>query len=840
MVAASAPLRALCCALALVTALAACTAGEAPQPQAATPDAPGTPNEVRMATGAGDVQVDPAALAAAQQWIAESSGLSEELQSELFLAAAQTGRGLTHLTFAQQHDGVPVRGAVFVVHVTDEGQVLGASQSLTETLPADDATEELTAEEAAELAVKAVPGTTTGQASTRPTWLEVGTALRLGWEVLVTTSDPPANHAVVIDATTGEVLSVDPLTVESRTPPGVRPTAVTPPARTGARALAQAGSACDAPAAPSACIFVVDPIYASGDPGISPEEADAVLVGVPLENLSDPSAGILAGRYAAVPPAIADTFAAPDGVWGAGGRDGGPAFEGGMTYYWIDYTQRFVQSLGFSYHAGSPVGIVPLDPSVVDNAFYLFVEDRIHMGAGSDGVDEGEDAQGIIHEYGHALLQAAVPNIVSPEGGAFHESFADLLSVLVTLEFRNGDIGCLFHWAERGACIRRIDTDLTYPDDLRFEVHADGEIFNGAVWDVFEAVLARDTGLAPGDCQQPDNPCGAVRDEVLATLLGSLPFLTPQLDLADAASAFAAADLALFDGRNAAEIAGAFAAHGLDAGGTPAIQVEGLGPGRPAGPAVALKVQHSYRGDLDIGIDVTDAAGGVLCEAIVMTPDPSDAGDNVTGLFDLAGSGCEQHLPPGPEAVWTLTVADTLPEDEGVLLGYTVMDGTNRYPAPGLPVPIPDADPAGIRVAVGGPAPGPASSDVLEEGATASGAVSVALDISHTYVGDLQVRVGVVDVASRTVRCAVDVRNPDPSDSTADLVGIVDAGSCTGFYPPSLQQPWVLLVVDTAALDVGSIQRFEVRGPDGQQFIAEGPVPIPDADPSGAVLVVSG
>src|SRR3712207_7286232 len=53
---------------------------------------------------------------------------------------------------------------------------------------------------------------------------------------------------------------------------------------------------------------------------------------------------------------------------------------------------------------------------------------RIHLGVGSNGISEGEDAQGIIHEYGHALLQAAVPDITSVEGGRSEEHTSELQS----------------------------------------------------------------------------------------------------------------------------------------------------------------------------------------------------------------------------------------------------------------------------------------------------------------------------------------------------------------------------------------------------------------------------
>ena len=52
---------------------------------------------------------------------------------------------------------------------------------------------------------------------------------------------------------------------------------------------------------------------------------------------------------------------------------------------------------------------------------------------------------------------------------------------------------------------------------------------------------------------------------------------------------------------------------------------------------------------------------------------------------------------------------------------------------------------------------------------------------------------------------------------------------CAQFFPPSAAAAWFLEVVDTAAIDEGTIQRFEVFAPDGSLVgSADVPVAIPD------------
>ena len=854
-----APTRALAVLVVIVLMAAACTSGDEPAEEGSPTDPsedaatvedptdegpsgedtdPGAVTPIPLVDGA-EIDVDADVLQAAQDWIDTESGLTDMLREEIFLASATQTQDVHHLTYVQQHGDVSVRGAQFIVHIRESGEVIGASQSLTETLPGDGTTEELTPAEAAEVAVKAVPGTATGDPIVEATWLERGRELRLGWEVLVATSGPPSNYAVVVDATTGDVLSVDRLATDAGTPRASKLARTNP-----AREVAQAGG-CNAPAPPSACIFVVDPIYASGNPAIDPGQANATLVGVPLANLTNPADGNLVGRYAQLAAPLLDIYNDPDNVFGEGGRGGQDiTFEAAMTYYWIDYTQGLLQALGYDYHADDPVDFVPIEPEFPDNAFYLFVEDRIHMGDAPDGVREAEDAQGVIHEYGHALLQAAVPNIISDEGGAFHEGFSDLVSVFTTLEFRNGDVGCLFHWAERGRCIRRVDTDLRYPDDLRFEVHLDAEIYTGAVWDVFEGVLARDTGLTPSDCQdRSTNPCSAVRGEVYGTLLGSLPFLTPQLDLADAAAAFAASDQAFYGGRNADVIADAFAAHGLDATGSPGVQVMsagGLMDFERSDAQVALKITHEFRGDLQVDLGVADPSGNLLCQLSLKSPDGQDGADNITGRFDLVGTECEAHLPPSPDRQFLLRVIDTFELDVGTLEQFTVIHNGVRYAAAGLPLSIPDADQQGIVAAIGDTAPQGATpmDDTPAEPVTA-GTVEADITIDHTYIGDLLVQVAVLDSAAGTVACREDVLTPNPEDSTDGFQTTVDLSRCAGFYPPTANLVWFLRVVDNAGLDEGSVVGFELRGPDGVVRTTSLPAAIPDNDPEGVLLPVA-
>jgi hypothetical protein len=92
-------------------------------------------------------------------------------------------------------------------------------------------------------------------------------------------------------------------------------------------------------------------------------------------------------------------------------------FEEVMVYYHVDTTQRKIQSLGFT----GPMGIyerpIPAHAHFFPgcNAFYDPGSKGIHFGdfddlsCGVPPADAGEDADVIVHEYGHALQDDQVP-----------------------------------------------------------------------------------------------------------------------------------------------------------------------------------------------------------------------------------------------------------------------------------------------------------------------------------------------------------------------------------------------------------------------------------------------
>jgi hypothetical protein len=201
--------------------------------------------------------------------------------------------------------------------------------------------------------------------------------------------------------------------------------------------------------------------------------------------------GTLSGAYAKV---ISETGKAATGTSFIYTRDQ-DQFEQVMGYYWVTRAQLYIQSLGF----GSTLPAVNKRQQLLrinqfggDNSFYREGTGKLTITFGKGGVDDAEDAEVIVHEYGHSVQDNQVPGFgSSPEAGAIGEGFSDYLAVTVSAhEAPTADEPCVADWdsisytSTTPHCLRRVDGNKHYPEDLEDEVHADGEIWSRALWDI--------------------------------------------------------------------------------------------------------------------------------------------------------------------------------------------------------------------------------------------------------------------------------------------------------------------------------------------------------------------
>ncbi|MET9854913.1 M4 family metallopeptidase [Streptomyces sp. NPDC006450] len=295
---------------------------------------------------------------------------------------------------------------------------------------------------------------------------------------------------------------------------------------------ASADASAPASALPRGRVFMVNPVQSTGDQTLVDAKdsagavPDSAYASAALRNLD--AGGGLSGRWAYIRSETGAPAAALDAGRYTRADD---QFEQVMAYFWVNEAQEYLQGLGFGSElrgANDRAQPVRINQWGADNSFFTDKKAEIRFGKG--GVDDAEDAEVIVHEYGHAVHHAQVPGFgTSPEAGAIGEAFGDYLAVAVGDHAaavrgwpRGADPACVADWdsvdySAAPHCLRRIDGDKVYADRTG-EVHADGEIWSRALLDIRGALGARTADRIIVNAQFDFAPDTSFRDAALATI----------------------------------------------------------------------------------------------------------------------------------------------------------------------------------------------------------------------------------------------------------------------------------------------------------------------------------
>jgi hypothetical protein len=269
-------------------------------------------------------------------------------------------------------------------------------------------------------------------------------------------------------------------------------------------------------------VFVPNPVQSLGDQSLTDQkDADSAVPAaayhdVTLTNLD--GSGFLRGDYATVVSETGNPAYSPANTFRYTRHQ--DEFEQVMAYYWVTEAQKYIHTLGF----GETRRAINNRPQALrinqfgqDNSFATdHPKNELRFGKG--GVDDAEDGEVILHEYGHAIHFAQNFSFASEQAGAISEGFGDYWAVTV------GDVvsravgvparaplACVADWdavsytSTVPHCLRRVDRDLHYPADLNGEVHHDGQIWSRALWDIRRALgnLRADTIILQGSFDFP-------------------------------------------------------------------------------------------------------------------------------------------------------------------------------------------------------------------------------------------------------------------------------------------------------------------------------------------------
>jgi hypothetical protein len=172
------------------------------------------------------------------------------------------------------------------------------------------------------------------------------------------------------------------------------------------------------------------------------------------------------------------------------------AFEETMAYYHVDRSMRHLEQLG--YRGDHAIFTEPLEVdahgSRAWNAWYSPELRRLVFG--TESVDSAEDGEVILHELGHAIQDAIVPDFgQSAQAAAMGEGFGDYWAASAFAERKQRPaqrryLPCVMSWwgvEEEGdpPCVRRVDALDTFESfDPAAGEHDNGPIWSAPLWEI--------------------------------------------------------------------------------------------------------------------------------------------------------------------------------------------------------------------------------------------------------------------------------------------------------------------------------------------------------------------
>ena len=394
---------------------------------------------------------------------APSLGVSKDLSELKFDKVKETILG-HHVFFQQYHDGLPVTGAWLKVDIDPEGRVFNVQNSVipapavaksekTRSAVVASAGKPLTAEQAKEIGLRSAGETAEVLESEQVTYPHNG-VLTPAWKLVIRTAKPAHEWRMYLDAASGAVLDkYDQL-------------------------KRQTGSG---------RVFDPNPVVKLNnttleDTSVIPDAAYTVV------SLLDLKAG---GRLDGPFVSTANTA---DRVKSTNRKflfkRGQKGFAEVMVYFHIDRIQRYIQGLGFNNILNRPIKVNVNGPINEDNSFYSPGTKSLQFGRG--GVDDAEDAEIILHEYGHAIQDDQVPGFgAKPQTRAMGEGFGDYLAASFFSDGKPAKLKpCIGTWdavaysGDDPPSLRRLDSNKKFPKDLNGEEHDDGEIWSACLWEI--------------------------------------------------------------------------------------------------------------------------------------------------------------------------------------------------------------------------------------------------------------------------------------------------------------------------------------------------------------------
>lgn len=395
--------------------------------------------------------------------IATEFKIKPDLSQLKFDRVKQTILG-SHVLYQQYYQGKPISGAWVRVDIDNEGRVYHVQNDLIPETVLDRAeglagelSSRLSDKDARKRALAALEGSRKSILGSELVYFPHHGVPTLAWKVVVKISRPAAEWKVYIEAVTGEVLEKVSLL----------------------KKLEGKGR-----------VFDPNPIVTLNNTRLKNNSKipRAAYIDVPLRDLK--AGGKLDGPYVTTKKTVKRVKRKSlRFLFSRSNR----AFKEVMVYFHIDRAQRHIQEIGFNNVLNRPIA-VNISGTREDNSYYSPTTKSLTFGTG--GVDDAEDAEVILHEYGHAIQDDQIPGFgESHEAEAMGEGFGDFLAATFFAEIKSKKMkpaiaswDAVVYSEDDPPNMRRVDSKKKYPKDVSNEPHDDGEIWSACLWQLRTAL----------------------------------------------------------------------------------------------------------------------------------------------------------------------------------------------------------------------------------------------------------------------------------------------------------------------------------------------------------------
>ena len=345
------------------------------------------------------------------------------------------------------------------------------------------------------------------------------------------------------------------------------------------------------------------------------------------------------------------------------------AFEEGMGYYHVDTFQRRLQSLGIvARQTAQKINVEDrLFGFEYANASYNSATQVIAFG--TKNVDFAEDADVILHEYGHAIHDEIQGGLAGgfggSENGGMGEGYGDYFAAVQANDTLMGEWAAIALGTGIGfPAVRRLDGLKKYPQDLVGQVHDDGELWASALWEMTHMIGA---------------------DDSLILVTSAMSLMSPNTNMQQAADLLFVAEQQLTAGANAPYLTGALTRSELAS--PPAAEARLLADRRSllAGEQVRFDVGSVLDPGADFQVVVSTKAQSTVLGPPFQTT--LQIGDELLatslGLASFQGTLDAQGL-----ANFTIPVPAGLPFKQAYFFQVMILDGSGAAVKVSAPIAL--------------------------------------------------------------------------------------------------------------------------------------------------------